>query len=331
VVGGGGAAIQQALQVAGASGSDIEAVGLTGRCTAWCCSTRPGRAPAGDPLERPAHGRECDLIRRLVGRERLIRITGNDALTGFTARRSSGYATTSRRPGVGSPTSCSQGLRAVPAHWRFAVDKADGSGTILFDLAARTGRRMSLMRSRSIAAGCRRRSRAGGHRRHHRCRCAGHGLRAGTPVVAGGGDQAANASVSGRSTRESSRSPSGHRRRVRGHGNARIRPGRPRPRVLHAVPDRWHMMSVMLSRRAACDGSAMRWRRMSLRRPRCCGRRDPAGSDGLLFLRISPASAAAPRPLARGAFVGLTVDHDRRHMTRAVLEGVAFGLRDGWT
>ena len=36
-----------------------------------------------------------------------------------------------------------------------------------------------------------------------------------------------------------------------------------------------------------------------------------------------------PDPLARGAFVGLTVSHDRRHLTRAVLEGVAFGLRDG--
>ena len=56
----------------------------------------------------------------------------------------------------------------------------------------------------------------------------------------------------------------------------------------------------------------------------------PAGSDGLLFLPyLSGERSPHPDPLARGAFVGLTVGHDRRHLTRAVLEGVAFGLRDG--
>ena len=56
----------------------------------------------------------------------------------------------------------------------------------------------------------------------------------------------------------------------------------------------------------------------------------PAGSDGLLFLPyLTGERTPHPDPLARGAFVGLTVRHDLRHMTRAVLEGVAFGLRDG--
>ena len=56
----------------------------------------------------------------------------------------------------------------------------------------------------------------------------------------------------------------------------------------------------------------------------------PAGSDGLLFLPyLTGERSPHPDPLARGAFVGLTLDHDRRHLTRAVLEGVAFGLRDG--
>jgi xylulokinase len=54
------------------------------------------------------------------------------------------------------------------------------------------------------------------------------------------------------------------------------------------------------------------------------------GSDGLLFLPyLTGERSPYPDPLARGAFVGLTVSHDRRHLTRAVLEGVAFGLRDG--
>jgi xylulokinase len=56
----------------------------------------------------------------------------------------------------------------------------------------------------------------------------------------------------------------------------------------------------------------------------------PAGSDGLLFLPyLTGERSPHPDPSARGAFVGLTVGHERRHLTRAVLEGVAFGLRDG--
>jgi xylulokinase len=55
-----------------------------------------------------------------------------------------------------------------------------------------------------------------------------------------------------------------------------------------------------------------------------------AGTEGLFFLPyLTGERSPHPDPLARGAFVGLTVQHDRRHLTRAVLEGVAFGLRDG--
>ena len=56
----------------------------------------------------------------------------------------------------------------------------------------------------------------------------------------------------------------------------------------------------------------------------------PAGSLGLLFLPyLSGERSPHPDPLARGAFAGLTLAHDRRHLARSVLEGVAFGLRDG--
>jgi xylulokinase len=55
-----------------------------------------------------------------------------------------------------------------------------------------------------------------------------------------------------------------------------------------------------------------------------------AGSDGLLFLPyLTGERSPHPDPLARGAFVGLTVRHGRPHLTRSVLEGVAFGLKDG--
>jgi xylulokinase len=99
----------------------------------------------------------------------------------------------------------------------------------------------------------------------------------------------------------------------------------------HAVPGRWHLMSVMLS-----AAGSLRWFRDVLAPGVEFGdlvalaAEVPAGSEGLWFLPyLSGERSPHPDPLARGAFVGLTLAHDRRHLTRAVLEGVAFGLRDG--
>ena len=158
------------------------------------------------------------------------------------------------------------------------------------------------------------------------------GLKPGTPVVAGGGDQAANAvgvGVIDPGTMALSLGTSGV------VFAATDRPiHEPRGIVhafCHAVPGRWHMMSVMLS-----AAGSLRWFRDALApgvefadlvAPAA---EVPPGSDGLLFLPyLTGERSPYPDPLARGAFVGLTVTHDRRHLTRAVLEGVAFGLRDG--
>ena len=99
----------------------------------------------------------------------------------------------------------------------------------------------------------------------------------------------------------------------------------------HALPGRWHMMSVMLS-----AAGSLRWFRDALAPGEDFGALvAPAGeveaaTGGLFFLPyLSGERNPHPDPSARGAFVGLDLGHDRRHMTRAVLEGVAFGLRDG--
>jgi xylulokinase len=99
----------------------------------------------------------------------------------------------------------------------------------------------------------------------------------------------------------------------------------------HAVPDRWHLMGVMLS-----AAGSLRWFRDALAPDASFPELSdeaatvPAGSDGLLFLPyLTGERTPHPDPDARGAFVGLTVRHDRAHLTRAVMEGVAFGLRDG--
>jgi xylulokinase len=214
-----------------------------------------------------------------------------------------------------------------------AVDVADGSGTILFDLAARTWSPEILDRL-SIDPGRLPPTFEGPDVTGVVDDSAAEatGLGAGTPVVAGGGDQSANAV-----------------------GVGAVAPGvvalslgtsgvvfattdgpaiEPQGRVhsfCHAVPGRWHMMGVMLS-----AAGSLRWLRdavapdISFDRLVEGAAEVAAGSDGLVFLPyLTGERTPHPDPLARGAFVGLTVRHDLRHMTRAVLEGVAFGLRDG--
>jgi xylulokinase len=98
----------------------------------------------------------------------------------------------------------------------------------------------------------------------------------------------------------------------------------------HAVPGRWHLMGVMLS-----AAGSLQWYRDALA-PSVSfdalageATQVPAGADGLVFLPyLTGERTPHPDPLARGAFVGLTRRHQRAHLTRAVLEGVAFGLRE---
>jgi xylulokinase len=98
----------------------------------------------------------------------------------------------------------------------------------------------------------------------------------------------------------------------------------------HAVPGTWHMMGVMLS-----AAGSLRWLRDTAAPQHGYPELDrladavPAASDGLVFLPyLTGERTPYPDPLARGAFVGLTVRHGLGHLTRAVMEGVAFGLRD---
>jgi len=157
------------------------------------------------------------------------------------------------------------------------------------------------------------------------------GLRAGIPVVAGGGDQAAAAVGVGSvvpGVSSLSLGTSGVLFTTT-EGPAIESEGRLHA-FCHAVPDRWHLMGVMLS-----AAGSLRWYRDALA-PGVAfeelveeAAEVPPGSDGLLFLPyLTGERTPYPDPLARGAFVGLTVHHGRAHLTRAVLEGVAFGMRD---
>jgi xylulokinase len=160
------------------------------------------------------------------------------------------------------------------------------------------------------------------------------GLKIGTPVVAGAGDQAAQAigvgavepGIVGLTVGTSgvvfATTPS-----------ALIEPEGRLHAFCHAVPDMWHFMGVMLS-----AAGSLQWYRdmlspnMSFDDLLKESEVAPAGSDGLQFLPyLSGERTPHPDPLARGAFIGLTLRHSRAHMTRALLEGVSFGLKDSFT
>ncbi len=98
----------------------------------------------------------------------------------------------------------------------------------------------------------------------------------------------------------------------------------------HALPNRWHLMGVMLS-----AAGSLQWYRDTLAPDMSFdalvkeAEEAPAGSEGLLFLPyLSGERTPYPDPLARGSWIGLTVRHKRAHLTRAVLEGVSFSLKD---
>jgi len=328
-------AIRSVLDSTGVAGEDVAAIGLTGQMHGAVLLDRAGS------VLRPAilwndqrTGAECDAIRRAVGPERLISITGNDALTGFTAPKL--VWVRDHEPDVWRRIAhvlLPKDYVRLRLTGEYALDKADGAGTLLFDLAARDWSAEVLAALEIDPAwmpptweGPEVTGLVTGEA------AAATGLRPGTPVVAGGGDQAANAVGVGAVAAGTVALSLGTSGVVFATTNRPL--FEPRGRVhafCHAVPGRWHMMSVMLS-----AAGSLRWFRDALAPGMefadlvASAAEVPPGSDGLWFLPyLTGERSPHADPLARGAFVGLTLAHDRRHLTRAVLEGVAFGLRDG--
>ena len=266
---------------------------------------------------------ECDEIESTIGLQRLIALTGNRALTGFTAPkllwlRHHEPETYESIKHIALPKDYVR-LRLTGEH---ATDVSDASGTVLLDVANRRWSDEVLDALKidpawlpTILESPER----SGHTRND------------IPVAAGAGDQAAGAL---------------------GVGVDRPRPvsvalgtsgvlfaalnefaADPQARVhafCHAVPNAWHLMGVMLS-----AAGSLAWLR-SATDPRIPfdtlmseAERWPAGAENLTFLPyLQGERTPYPDPDARGAFAGLSLRHDRGALTRAVLEGVAFGLRD---
>ena len=162
------------------------------------------------------------------------------------------------------------------------------------------------------------------------------GLPAGTPVVGGGADNACGAAGVGAvgpgdvvvswGTSGTVLAPT---------TEPRVDPGMRVHTFCHVAPDLWYLMGVVLS-----AGGAFSWYRDHLA-PELAGREGAdlllneeaatvrPGAEGVTFLPYLQGERTPHRDAsARGAFLGLSLAHRRAHMTRAVLEGISFALRD---
>ena len=329
--------IRAALQKAGVRGDEISAVGLTGQMHGLVLLDEDGEVLRPAILWNDQRTQaQCDEIHRRIGREKFIQITGNVALTGFTAPKILWVA-------QNEPEIYARARHVLlPKDYiryrltgEYAMDKADGSGTVLFDLRARNWSD-EVLAALDIPKAWMPPTYEGSQftGRVSTEAAALTGLKAGTPVAGGGGDQAAQAVGVG------AVEPGVVALTVGTSGvvfattpSALIEPEGRLHAFCHAVPGMWHFMGVMLS-----AAGSLQWYRdtlapaMSFDELLNEAQAVPAGSEGLLFLPyLSGERTPHPDPLARGAFIGLTLRHTRGHMTRAVLEGVAFGLKDIFT
>jgi len=278
--------------------------------------------------------RECDEITERVGADRLLEIGGNPALTGFQAPKilwlahdePDNYA---RVASVLLPKDYVR-LMLTGEH---ATDASDASGTLLLDVRARDYSDVildALEIPRSWLPRVYEGPEVTGTLRDELADELGLPRR--LPVAAGGGDNAAAAVGVGVVRAGAVSTSIGTSGVLFAHSDA-FAPD-PSGRVhafCHAVPGAWHLMAVTLS-----AGGSLSWWREQLG-----GGADfdtlvgeamgvEPGAEGLLFLPyLTGERTPHLDPHARGAFVGLTVRHGRGHLTRAVMEGVAFAMRDG--
>jgi len=328
--------IRSLLQQAQVDPSKIAALGLTGQMHGLVLLNSEGEVLRPCILWNDQRTQDqCDEIHRLVGRDNFLQITGNPALTGFTLPKL--LWVKENEPQVFSRIAhvlLPKDYVRYRLTGTFATDRADGSGTVLVDLRVRDWS-LEIITALDIPSGWLPPLYEGPELTGEISEEAAQatGLRQGTPVVAGGGDQAATAVGVGAVQEGIVSLALGTSGVVFATTNQPfIEPEGRLHAFCHCVPGRWHLMGVMLS-----AAGSLRWFRDTFS-PQApydallapCAE-IPAGAGGLLFLPyLTGERTPHPDPLARAAFVGLNIRHSLPHLTRAVLEGVAFGLRDSF-
>jgi xylulokinase len=353
-------AIPECLRLAGALPSDIAAIGLSGQMHGLVL------LDAGGEVLRPSliwcdqrTGEQCAAIEATIGRRRLIELTANPALTGFTLPKI--WWVREHEPEIWKRT---RSVLLPKDYIRYcltgerATDVSDASGTLMLDVANRKWSAEMLAASQiseNLLPRVLESPEITGKISEAGARACG--LRAGIPVVGGAGDQAGGAVGMGIVRGGVVSATIGTSGVVFAATDRPLLDPQGRVHTFcHAIPDRWHVMGV-----TQAAGLSLRWfrdqfgTRMESRAGSGSGsgsrsgggpgangaardpydalmdeaRSVPAGSDGLLWAPYLMGERTPHLdPLARGALVGITAQHTRAHVVRAILEGVAFSLRD---
>jgi len=339
------AAIEALSALAGKiDAKDVKGLGLTGQMHGSVF------LDASNKVLRPAllwcdqrTAQQCRDITEKVGEARLIEMVSNPALTGFTAPkilwlRDNEPAVYEKVRKVLLPKDY---IRLVLTG-EFGTDVADASGTLLFDVKNRRWHR-ELLSILDISPDFLPRAYEGPEVTGTLSAAVAKetGLPAGIPVIAGGGDQAAGGVGCG-IVREGVVSASlGTSGVVVAFADAVSTDPQGRVHTFcHSVPGKWHVMGVMLS-----AGGSLQWFRNQLCRDEMARAKEsgraayeyiteaaaqvPVGCEGLLFLPYLTGERTPHKdPYAKGAFIGLSLRHTMAYMARAVMEGVAYGMRD---
>jgi xylulokinase len=331
-------AAQQAIrEVLAISDAKVEAVGLTGQMHGAVMLDESGE------VLRPSliwcdqrTDEQCDWLHRTIGRERLIELTANPALPNFTLTKL--LWVRQHEPAIFARIAhilCPKDYVRYRLTGTYAMDVQEASGTLLLDVAHRRWSAEvaqasgipeawlpQLFESPEVCA------------QISPAAAVATGLTPGTPVVAGAGDQGAGAVGMGILEPGSVSATIGTSGVVFAATAAPTRDPLGRLHTFcHAVPGRWHVMGVTQT-----AGLSLRWLRDTIAPGTdydtltAEAAKAPPGSDGLLW---TPYLLGERTPhldsQARAAFVGLTAGHTRRHLVRAVMEGVAYSLKDTFT
>ena len=325
--------IRTVLRQANIDPNEIAAIGLTGQMHGLVLLDARGNVLRPCILwndQRTAD--ECEIITERVGADRLLELTGNPALTGFTAPKLLWIKR--NEPEVYARIAhvlLPKDYVRYRLSGAFCSDVSDASGTSWLDVRERrwsddvlTALDVSrawlpeVVESPEI---CAKLSAAAANIT---------GLRAGIPIVGGAGDQAAGAVGMGLSQPGAVSVSLGTSGVVFAPASSYQPESQGRLHTFAYIPSMWHWMGVMLS-----AGGSLRWFRDALGGGSSYddllneAATVDAGCEGLLFLPyLTGERTPHADPDARGAFAGLTVRHSRAHLARAVIEGVSFGLRD---
>ncbi len=339
------ASIRTLLDRSGVDGAAIAGVGISGQMHGAVLLDEAGAVlrPCilwNDQRSAP----QCDEItRRAGGRERLLELVANPALAGFTAPKL--LWVREHEPEVWArvvTVLLPKDYLVYRLTGELGTEVSDAAGTLLLDVRRRVWSEEMLALldlPRTLVPVCRESADVAG--RVTATAAEATGLVAGTPVVAGGADNACAAVGTGviaPGRLMSSLGTSGTL--VAPTASPEVDPRGGAHTFCHAVPGTWYVMGVMLA-----AGGALRWFRDAWGGPALAQAaregRDaydvliemaatvPPGAEGLLFLPyLSGERTPHGDPHARGVFCGLSLRHGPAHLARAVVEGVTFGLRD---